>query len=330
MWRSLLGLVVVAFTACGGSSVSASSHVFNDTWLWDGTDWAQVHAATAPSPRTEPAFGYDAETHDVVLFGGRTTTDFSFLNDTWTWDGTVWTLQHPRHSPGGRSNAAFTYDPAASAMILVGGYTQRPNATLVNSLDEVWKWDGYDWTLIGHATQQVVLSGAGRAGYDLRSKQVVVVTDTVTLAWDGTTWRLYTNPHNWAGVDVMYADPASGAVIVMAYFDNPDSSLTYRLETWDGVAWTMNSTVPLPTTMSEGWLDVAGAAYDSKRRLVTTLGGGCTGRPSIDTLTFDGAAWSMQHPRHSPEGRTNAYMVFDPDHSVVVMFGGDADSPVGC
>src|SRR6266571_542864 len=330
MWRSMLALVLLAFTACGGTSSSASSRGFNDTWLWDGTDWTQAQPVKAPSPRTEPAFAYDVATRQVVLFGGRTTTDFSFLNDTWTWDGTAWTLQHPRHSPGGRSNAAFTYDPAVSAMILVGGYTQQPNAALVNALDEVWKWDDNDWTLIGHATEEVVLSGAGRAAYDLQSKQIVVVTDTATLTWNGTTWNLYANPQHWSGSDVIYADPASGAVTVIAYFANPDSSLTYRLETWSGVAWSEGSVVPLPTTMGQGWLDVAGAAYDSKRRQVVTFGGGCAVQPSTDTLTFDGATWSIRQPQYHPPGRTNAYMVFDPNRSEVVMFGGDALSSVGC
>ena len=41
----------------------------NDTWVWDGTTWAQKSPATSPSSRYGHAMAYDAARGQVVLFG---------------------------------------------------------------------------------------------------------------------------------------------------------------------------------------------------------------------------------------------------------------------
>src|SRR5690349_4680664 len=74
----LIGLVGVVVSACGGGGSAPSAVTeFNDTWLWDGSDWAHAQTSTVPSPRTDPAIAYDDATRQVVLFGGRSTTDLS-------------------------------------------------------------------------------------------------------------------------------------------------------------------------------------------------------------------------------------------------------------
>ena len=51
----------------------------------------------------------------LVLFGGELSR-FGPLFDTWTWDGTNWTEQHPAHSaPNGIDTMAF--DPAAHSVL---------------------------------------------------------------------------------------------------------------------------------------------------------------------------------------------------------------------
>jgi len=41
-----------------------------DTWTWDGSIWAQLQPAAAPSPRDRAATVYDAATGQLLLFGG--------------------------------------------------------------------------------------------------------------------------------------------------------------------------------------------------------------------------------------------------------------------
>ena len=53
------------------------------------------------------------------------------LDDTWTWDGTTWTQQHPATSPSARTFASMAYDPATSTAVLFGGK---------GTLADTWTW----------------------------------------------------------------------------------------------------------------------------------------------------------------------------------------------
>jgi hypothetical protein len=73
---------------------------------------------------------YDAATSTAVLFGG-------FTNDTWTWDGTTWTKQHPATSPTARQLPSMAYDAATSTAVLFGGnIAGHPRRTP----GDTWTW----------------------------------------------------------------------------------------------------------------------------------------------------------------------------------------------
>ncbi len=61
---------------------------------------------------------YDAATGTVVLFGGGGRRP---VGDTWTWDGTTWTQQHPATSPPVRCGTSMAYDAATGTVVLFGG-----------------------------------------------------------------------------------------------------------------------------------------------------------------------------------------------------------------
>lgn len=79
-------------------------------------------AAAQPSARTGAAMAYDAADQSIVLFGGQNRS--RGLDDTWTWDGSAWTQQHPATSPPALDSAQMTYDPASHELVLVG--TEQP------------------------------------------------------------------------------------------------------------------------------------------------------------------------------------------------------------
>ena len=79
---------------------------------------------------------YDAARGEVVLFGGF---GHARLGDTWTWDGTDWTKQHPAHSPDARQEMGMTWDDARGHVILFGGFDGA-------ALGDTWTWDGTDWS----------------------------------------------------------------------------------------------------------------------------------------------------------------------------------------
>ncbi|MGH2692466.1 MAG: kelch repeat-containing protein, partial [Actinomycetota bacterium] len=75
----------------------------NDTWTWDGPNhtWVPHPVATSPVPRAGLQLAYDPAIGKTVLYGGYAfapnvqPNGFSTqgnYDDTWTWDGSGWTL----------------------------------------------------------------------------------------------------------------------------------------------------------------------------------------------------------------------------------------------
>jgi Galactose oxidase, central domain len=119
----------------GGNGVSS---LLSDTRAWDGSTWTQQHPATSPPPRDSAPMAYDAATGTVVLFGGDGNFgNFDLLSDTWAWDGSTWTQQHPATSPPPRDSAPIAYDAATGTVVLFGGQGTGPGAPL---LSDTWAW----------------------------------------------------------------------------------------------------------------------------------------------------------------------------------------------
>jgi hypothetical protein len=126
---------------------------------------------------------YEADQGQVVLFGGFDLT--SVLADTWNWDGTNWTQQHPATSPPAREGLSMTDDAARSQVVMFGG-----------GFSDTWTWDGMTWTEKHPATSPSARFDIGLA-YDAAKAKAVLfggvsrdgfVADTWT--WDGTHWRV--------------------------------------------------------------------------------------------------------------------------------------------
>ncbi|HSC12442.1 MAG TPA: hypothetical protein VLC97_15825, partial [Rhodanobacteraceae bacterium] len=95
------------------------SDTFNDTWLWDGTNWTQLAPPESPSARDSAAIAYDSAHEQLVLFGG--TSFGGILDDTWVWGGTNWTQLSPPHSPSARYRSSMASDLVRGGLVLFGG-----------------------------------------------------------------------------------------------------------------------------------------------------------------------------------------------------------------
>lgn len=130
--------VVVLF---GGSIVQAFA---NDTWLWDGSNWTQENPQNSPPRRQVAAMAYDSVNNQTVLFGGvigvvsDEEIQTSLGNDTWIWDGSNWTQQHPQTSPPGGESVVMAFDSTHDQAILLD--TVEPNDTSLVST--MWSWYG--------------------------------------------------------------------------------------------------------------------------------------------------------------------------------------------
>src|ERR671936_2372221 len=95
------------------------------------------------TPRWDFAYAYFPPTDKVVLFGGGPKVhDEGWKNDTWTYNGTSWSLG-PVAPPGltPRAGATMAYHPVIGKLVLFGG-----TGTSWPPLNETWLYNGTSWT----------------------------------------------------------------------------------------------------------------------------------------------------------------------------------------
>jgi hypothetical protein len=73
----------------GATSSSSFSSLSDKTWILTGGSWSELNLENSPSKRGSPAMAYDPELKRVVLYGGFEASG-NALNDTWEWDGDLW------------------------------------------------------------------------------------------------------------------------------------------------------------------------------------------------------------------------------------------------
>ncbi|HXA29959.1 MAG TPA: hypothetical protein VN193_14555 [Candidatus Angelobacter sp.] len=174
------------------------NHLCNDTWTFNGSTWTRSATGSAKPPpyRSLASMAFDGANGQTVMFGGF--ADQGELGDTWTFDGTTWTQQHPAASPPARDGAALVYDPALQRLVLFGGEGTAADGSIVYFAD-TWTWDGTTWLQLHPAVSPPGLYEVGATwAADLGGVLVAGgqsyhgsgVFNTVNDAWlfDGTTW----------------------------------------------------------------------------------------------------------------------------------------------
>lgn len=102
--------------------------------------------AYAASPGADPR-------GKLLLFGGASANGEVF-KDTWSWDVSKWTEEHPAHSPPGRWAAVMAQN-TGSGLVLFGGSQTAPDLNFDRDLEaggpdeqmlcDTWTWNGSDW-----------------------------------------------------------------------------------------------------------------------------------------------------------------------------------------
>ena len=204
--------------SCAGQPSTALA----DTWEWTGSRWIQQHPATSPSPRSGACAAYDADTNEVVMFGGVDGIPRVSDPNTWTWDGANWTAHHLTPSPpAGAGSCGMAFDPVRHQMLL----TTEVSAS---STIETWAWDGAAWSQ---------LPSSGPAEYNLLP----------TIAFDGDL-----------GEVVLYngRTPCTGT-----FFSGDCGTPVSQTWAWSGVSWQDVSATPSPTARFNGALAFDNATH---------------------------------------------------------------------
>jgi hypothetical protein len=174
--------------ACGYEFYCYPSYA--ETWDWDGGQWIQQHPHTSPPGRYLEGLAAGPG-GTVVMFGGRADMCIvgecdELFDDTWTYDGSNWSLRDPLHAPPPGYGVAMAYDEARGVDVLFGG----------SGGAGTWTWDGQDWTEVHPVTSPPAMVDAAMA-YDPVHQQVVLyggAGNDDTWTWDGTNWTRHRAP----------------------------------------------------------------------------------------------------------------------------------------
>ena len=309
-WQT--GTTCVAPGTCGGGTCMCAT-------------WTQRSPPVSPPVRQGAALAYDEARQRVVLFGGYSASPYTYLSETWEWDGTTWAQRFPAMSPPGRYNHALAYDSARQRMVLFGGSSAisvYPAAT--------WEYDGTTWV------QQATSGPAGREYSALafnRQRGVTVMfggrnggNSTLladTWEWNGTVWterHPSAPPVARAGQALAFDSARARTVMMGGSICSGAVDTCYEPSTWqwDGTNWQQTQPTPSP-----GVRAMLGLAYDSARHQTVLFGGwDATNAQLSHTWEWDGAAWAQRSATPSPVSWSTTSLAYDSARHTTVLFRG--------
>lgn len=130
---------------------------------------------------------YDPATRTMLLFGGQSDRYPSYLDDTWSWNGTAWIKLSPSTSPLARSDAPMAYDAATRTVLLFGGEGIVSEGEY-GGLSDTWSWNGTTGTKLSPATSPAARYGASMA-YDPGTQAMLLFGDGYDREFNDT-WTL--------------------------------------------------------------------------------------------------------------------------------------------
>ncbi len=288
-------LLVVAFAlASPPAALRAQAQ-----WAIDDTFTSRFGSAAA----------FDAARGVTLVFGGH---DGQLRDDTWQWNGVVWTRLDPAHRPPAQRGHAMVYDSVRQRIVLVGGDTG------VSGPSQTWAWDGTDWTQLATASAPLVQSTM-TAAYDAGRDRVVFVGGdggSFVRVWefDGSQWTEVTIvPPAWPQVQdpMLFTYDATAGNCALCRTNS--SAGMWR---WNGTAWTFQ---PSPATLLQfGSLLV----HDPVQQRLLLVGG--TGlAATLPTLHRWVPATATWQPLATDGPATSQHAAcFDSVHNRVVVVGG--------
>jgi cysteine-rich repeat protein len=165
------------FLMMTGNEVGRISKTIHE---FDGSSWRDLETPVGLAERESAAMAYDADRGVFVLFGGF---NGGYLNDTWEFDGTLWTQVQPVTTPPKRRDHSMVFDEKRHRILMVGG---RSDAT---EFDDSWEWTGADWRQI---TTARIPGGRDRfaLAYNAALGNTVLFGGSSGLALHSDTWLL--------------------------------------------------------------------------------------------------------------------------------------------
>jgi hypothetical protein len=284
----------------------------NQTWIWDGSTWAQLTPATSPSGRVQMEVVYDTLRSRYVVYGGWTTalSTGNANGETWEFDGTTWTQITPTASAGGLCRYGACYDVGRGRVVIYGGESNG----LPIALSNTWEYDGAMWAQVAGASTPGPLESPAMC-FDIANNRTVMFggvnpqtggTDTTWL-FNGTSWTAASvtgaRPAARSGAKMVY-DAVHGVCVLVGGMNPTTGVALTDTWAWNGTAWTQIA-ANAPSVRAFGlaydivhgqivhYGGVSGSTATSATWLfgayATTFGSGCLGSNGVPALASAGA-----------------------------------------
>jgi hypothetical protein len=261
-----------------------------ELWGWNGTQWSLISAdENGPTWRNWPAIAYDSSRDVLVIHGGL--QDQSNFDETWEWDGQVWT-QFKNTGPGAREGALMAFDMDRAKMVLFGGSTPE-----LEIQGDTWEWDDQTWTQVSETGPAPRFPGG--MVYDPVRQEILMYSGHFAAStgefiryddlwkWDGSSWSEIipdepTPGHRTHGALVF--DPIMENILLVG---SGSDMFLGDVWAWDGTKWEEILTSNTPVRSGHN------VAYDPLRDRFVLFGG--VDRPGgtalDDTWEWDRVQW---------------------------------------
>jgi len=326
-------------SAATTASVPASGDVSPSPSIQSGSsaapaEWTKVTPSGAgPSAREGQTWTVDPSSAVAYLFGGRGSAD---LNDLWVYDLTAdsWTRLAPKGVvPGARTDHVAAWIDGLG-LVVAGGRS----GTKV--LDDLWAYDpnANAWRTLTTSGSRPPARSGSCATVSPDGRLWISGGRAANGTYLGDTWSYDPGPSKWAKQPITGAGPAGrdGAACwwtsdgALALYGGRSATAPALADLWtlDGAAsgggWSEHDAAGLPPR--------ARAAAGGSQAIVAVGGLGTDDQPRADVTIFDprslaatthgtsGAAGS------SPEARSGASLVDDPESERELVFGGRGSS----
>ncbi|MFK7739079.1 MAG: hypothetical protein AB8H80_02060 [Planctomycetota bacterium] len=248
----------------------------SDLWRLEQSNWellvrAQANQLPSPSWPGSPRgtrIVFDDARAGLVLLGGDPNT-FNPVFPMYRLAGNEWEQIPLASAPPLRRDPSVCYDSRRQRVLLFGG---RSVTGFGDWLNDLWAWDGVDWTELTTTVRPPERDSAGMA-YDRMRDRVVLIGGSgfgpfvETWEFDGQAWALASSggPRGLDSDSLTY-DGVREAVL--GYARQTSGSDLDQTWLWDGADWVELVTATKPDTGRR-----MGGAYDRDRRETVVFGG---------------------------------------------------------
>lgn len=283
--------------------------------------WVKLTPTSPPSARRAGAMAFDSTQNRLLAYGGIVPGPATITSETWSWNGTVWTLLNP---PGGappRWGHQMVRITSINRLLTFGGRSP----TISGLANDTYQWTGTAWTLVPTPVSPTARFRYGMAYDSLRNRVVLFGGRTLagdasdTWEFDGVTWLQVTTAHSPPPREDMvlaFDAPLNRTVLFGGYDSDTDTLLG---DTWeyDGIDWQEITATDSPSPRFR-----AANVYDSVRKRIVVYGGYAANGLQTDTYEYNGSSWTEVNAGSGTLLSTEMYAGYDSTRRKFVTFGG--------